>query len=91
MTPQTVDNKATQKIHVGNLAAKASEAEVRAVFAKHGNVVSYSRPTEGDAKQPGAFAFVEMAKEDAARAIKALDGQELAGQTMKVSEARANA
>lgn len=91
MTQQTVDSAATQKIHVGNLAVTASEADVRALFETHGNVASYSRPVAGDAKQPGTFAFVEMTKADAAKAINTLDGQDLAGQTMKVSEARATA
>ncbi|RJQ07155.1 MAG: RNA-binding protein [Dehalococcoidia bacterium] len=90
MTQQTVDST-PQKIHVGNLAAQASEADVRALFAVHGNVASYNRPTEGDAQQPSGFAFVEMTKDDAAKAIKALDGHELAGQAIKVSAARATA
>lgn len=90
MTQQTVDST-TQKIHIGNLAAQASEADVRALFAVHGNVASYARPTQGEAKEPSGFAFVEMTKDDATKAIAALDGHELAGQALKVSAARANA
>jgi RNA recognition motif-containing protein len=78
----------TQKIHIGNLAPASSEEGVRALFATHGEVASYERPVDAATKAPAAFAFVQMAPEAAAKAIAALNGQELDGQALRVSEAR---
>jgi RNA recognition motif-containing protein len=79
---------AMQKIHVGNLAATSSESGVRALFATHGAVSSYERPIESATKKPAGFAFVEMAQADAAKAIAALNGTQLDGQALRVSEAK---
>ncbi len=91
LTEQTIDSKATQRIHFGNLAPSASEADVRALFAVHGAVTSYERPSEDPAKSPAGYAFVVMSQADAPNAIKAVDGHELGGQALKVSEARPRA
>ena len=88
MTQTTVDPKETQKIHIGNLAASATEADVRALFSTHGEVASYERPMDKETKQPSGWAFVEMAQADAAKAIKAVNGQLLSEQALAVSEAR---
>ena len=77
-----------QKIHIGNLAAASNEAGVRALFASHGEVSSYDRPLDGKTQAPAGFAYVEMAQADAVKAIAAVNGQELDGQALRVSEAR---
>lgn len=85
----TPESEALQKIHVGNLAAASTEQGVRALFAEHGIVSSFERPTIEATKAPAGFAFVHMTRPDAAKAIAALNGHELDGQALRVTEARA--
>ena len=75
------------KIYVGNLAFSATEDEIRALFAEHGNVESVSLITDRETGQPRGFGFVEMSQ-GAERAISQLDGKEVGGRTLKVNEAR---
>jgi len=76
------------KIYVGNLPFSSTEDELRDVFGQHGDVESVAVITDRDTGRPRGFAFVEMADADsAATAIKALDGSELGGRSLRVNEA----
>ena len=77
-----------QKIYVGNLPFSATEEEVQALFAAHGEVLSCALPTDRETGRPRGFGFVEMANEDAATAIQALNGQDMGGRVLTVNEAR---
>src|SRR5512144_1838815 len=81
------------RIYVGNLSYSTTEEGLRAAFAADGRqVVAVSVITDRMSGRPRGFAFVEMASaEDAQKAIAALDGQQLDGRTLKVSEARERA
>jgi RNA recognition motif-containing protein len=61
---------------------------VRELFAVHGEVQSYERPLDKVTSVPAGFAYVGMAAADAAKAIAALNGQQLDGQELRVSEAK---
>ena len=87
-TQPTIDANAIQKIHIGNLALASSEASVREMFAKHGEVCSYERPVDKVTNAPGGFAYVGMARAEATKAISALNGQQLDGQALRISEAK---
>ena len=87
-TEQTIETNKIQKIHIGNLALTSSEAGVREFFAPHGEVRSFERPLDKVTNVPGGFAYVEMAQADAAKAITALNGQQLDGQALRISEAK---
>jgi RNA recognition motif-containing protein len=78
------------KLYVGNLNYETTEETLRAAFEADGRQVqSVSVITDRMTGQPRGFAFVEMASpQDAQNAISALDGRELDGRTLKVSEAR---
>jgi RNA recognition motif-containing protein len=76
------------KIYVGNLPFSANEESVRALFAQHGNVDSVALISDRDTGRPRGFGFVEMTKDDAARAIQNLNGHELDGRALKVNEAQ---
>src|SRR4029453_15793124 len=76
------------KIYVGNLPFSATEDAVRALFAQHGTVESVALPTDRDTGQKRGFGFVEMSRQDAARAIQSLNGQEMDGRALKVNEAQ---
>jgi RNA recognition motif-containing protein len=76
------------KIYVGNLPFTANEDAVRALFAQYGTVEAVALPTDRDTGQKRGFGFVEMSRQDAARAIQGLNGTELEGRTLKVNEAQ---
>ncbi len=61
---------------------------MRDLFAQHGDVVSCALPTDRETGRPRGFGFIEMSNEDAAKAIQALDGQQLGGRELRVNEAR---
>ena len=77
----------TQRIYVGNLSFNSTEAEVRELFAAHGEVLSCALPTDRETGRPRGFGFVEMADEDAKKAIQALDGREFGGRSLRVNPA----
>lgn len=66
----------------------ASEDDLRSLFATHGDVLSCAVPMDRDTQRPRGFGFVEMSSEDAAKAIRALDGQDMSGRALRVNEAR---
>ena len=76
------------KIYVGNLPFSATEETVRALFAQHGTVESVALPTDRDTGQKRGFGFVEMSRQDAARAIQGLNGHSMDGRQLKVNEAQ---
>jgi RNA recognition motif-containing protein len=76
------------KIYVGNLPFTATEDQVRALFAAHGTVESVALPNDRETGRPRGFGFVEMSQSDAARAIQAVNGQDLGGRALRVNEAQ---
>ena len=78
----------TLDIYVGNLPYTASESEIEQLFAEHGEVRRCSLPIDRDSGRPRGFGFVEMADEDARKAIAALDGTDFGGRDLRVNEAR---
>ena len=62
------------KLYVGNLSFSTSEAQLRDLFAQHGEVTSASLVMDRETGRPRGFGFVEFANDDQARAaITALD------------------
>ena len=76
------------KIYVGNLPFTANEDAVRTLFAQHGTVDSVALINDRETGRPRGFGFVEMPREDAARAIQSLNGQDMGGRALKVNEAQ---
>jgi len=76
------------KIYVGNLPFTATEDQVRALFAAHGTVESVALPNDRETGRPRGFGFVEMSQADSARAIQAVNGQDLGGRALRVNEAQ---
>ena len=78
------------KIYVGNLSLETGESEVRELFGQFGDVDDVTLITDRETGRPRGFGFVEIRNDQAAReAISALDGKEVGGRQLKVSEARA--
>ena len=79
----------SKKLYVGNLPFTSTEEDLRALFARHGSVDSVNVITDRETGRPRGFAFVEMTEASAAAdAIKALDGTQLGGRSLKVNEAQ---
>jgi RNA recognition motif-containing protein len=79
----------SKKIYVGNLPFSSTEEELKDVFGRHGTVEVVNLITDRESGRPRDFAFVEMEEASAAAdAIRALDGSDLGGRDIKVSEAQ---
>ena len=76
------------KLYVGNLSFTTTEESVRALFSQHGTVEKISLISDRDSGRPRGFGFVEMSNSDATRAMQALNGTELDGRSLRVSEAQ---
>jgi RNA recognition motif-containing protein len=78
-----------KSIFVGNLNFQTTEAELKALFEPFGLVGRIHIATDRETGRARGFAFVEMPNDaEAAKATAALDGKELGGRNLKVSEAR---
>jgi len=77
------------KLHVGNLSKQVTDAQLNDLAVPFGKVVSANVATERSSGESKGFAFVEFSSADEGRAaITGLDGREVNGQTLKVSEAK---
>ncbi len=78
-----------RKIYVGNLSFSVDSNQLSDVFAEFGTVDSANVITDRETGRSKGFAFVEMSAEDEAQAaIQKLNGMELAGRAMNISEAK---
>jgi len=76
-------------IYVGNLSYDATDEMIRQAFESFGQVTSAKIIKDKYSGQSRGFGFVEMPGESQAQtAIKSLNGKELLGKQMSVSEAR---
>lgn len=79
----------SKKIYIGNLPFNSTDGDLRDLFGRHGNVESVAVVMDRDTGRSRGFAFVEMEEASAADdAIRALDGSDLGGRNIRVSEAR---
>jgi len=77
-----------RKIYVGNISFDTTESDLESLFATHGTVASVTLITDRETGRSRGFAFVEMDADGADDAIRALDGTQLGGRTLRVNEAR---
>jgi RNA recognition motif-containing protein len=78
-----------KNIYIGNMSYDTTPDTLRTLFAAHGEVTSVDVVTDRATGRPRGFAFVEMATDEASKAaIAALDGRDVDGRTLKVSEAK---
>ena len=77
------------KLHVGNLSKQVTDAQLNELASPYGKPVSAQVATDRTSGTSKGFGFVEYSSDDEARAaIAGLDGREVDGQSIKVSEAR---
>ena len=74
------------KLFVGNLSFKLTEADLEAAFGQYGTVVSCAIPTDRDTGRKRGFAFIEMSSQaEAEAAIQGLNGRDMDGRQLAVS------
>jgi len=76
-------------IYVGNLSSNVTDETIREAFESFGQVASAKVIKDKYTGQSRGFGFVEMLEQAQAQAaIKSLNGKELLGKEISVSEAR---
>ena len=79
----------SSKLYVGNLSFDSTEADLKDLFGRHGSVESVAVIMDRETGRARGFAFVEMSEASAAQdAIRALDGTDFGGRSIKVNEAQ---
>ena len=77
------------KLFVGSLAWAVNDDSLAEFFAQAGTVASAKVIVDRESGRSKGFGFVEMSSdEDAAKAIDMLNGKDLEGRAVNVSEAR---
>ncbi len=77
------------KLFIGNLPYKATDAELQDFFSGAGTVTSATIIKERDSGRSKGFGFVEMSSDqEAEKAIEMLNGQDFQGRAIMVSIAR---
>lgn len=79
-----------KKLYVGNLPFSATEESLKEAFVQFGTVESVTIITDSETGRSKGFGFLEMAsQQEASSAIAKMNGTEMDGRTLKVSEAQA--
>ncbi len=77
------------KLFVGNLSFNITENDLQDAFAAFGTVTEVNLMLDRATNRPRGFAFVTMSsKEEADKAIQAMNGKQLDGRALTVNEAR---
>lgn len=77
------------KLYVGNLSYSVDSNQLAEIFSEFGTVASSNVIMDRDSGRSKGFGFVEMSTESEAQvAIEKLNGQDLGGRAMNISEAK---
>jgi len=78
-----------KKLFVGNLPYKVTDADLRDMFSKAGDVIKAEVIMDRDKGYSKGFGFVEMTNDaEADAAIEMYNGKEMEGRPLTVNEAR---
>lgn len=78
-----------KKLYFGGLAYGTTDESLQAAVASFGTVASAKVITDRETGRSRGFGFVEMSTDEEAQAvISGLDGKEIDGRVVRVSEAR---
>jgi len=79
----------SKKLYIGNLSFSVRDEELSNAFASFGTIVSARVVMDRDTGRSKGFGFVEFDSDDAGQnAIESMNGKELSGRPINVSEAR---
>jgi len=77
------------KLYVGNLSKQVTDAQLNDLATPYGKPVSANVATERSSGESKGFGFIEFTNADEGRAaMTGLDGRDVNGQALKVSEAK---
>lgn len=77
-----------KRLYVGNLSYSLQQKDLEEVFRSAGEVLNVKVVMDQETGRSKGFAFVEMATDDqGAQAIETLNGKEVGGRALKVTEA----
>ena len=80
----------SKKLFVGNLSFNTTSADLESLFAEMGTCESATVVTDRDTGRSRGFGFVEMSSAgEAEKAIASLNGRDVGGRQINVSEAKA--
>lgn len=78
-----------KRLYVGNLSYSTTDEMLKEAFSQAGTVESVNIITDKFSGRSKGFGFVEMSTdEEAAKAIETVNGKEMDGRNLNVSEAR---
>ena len=78
-----------KRLYIGNLSYGTTELDLRELFGQMGTVADAKVVMDRETGRPRGFAFVEMSTDgEAAKAIEQVNGRELGGRALNVSEAQ---
>ena len=78
-----------KKIYVGNLAFSIDSEQLSGIFSEFGTVASSNVIMDRDTGRSKGFGFIEMSSDNEAQtAIEKLNGMEVGGRQLKISEAK---
>ncbi|KYG65566.1 RNA-binding protein [Bdellovibrio bacteriovorus] len=81
-----------KKLYVGNLSFNVDSNQLTDAFSEFGTVDSANVITDRDTGRSKGFAFVEMSTDgEAQTVIQKLNGMDLSGRAMNISEAKPQA
>ena len=75
------------KLFVGNLPWSVGDMQLEELFQPHGDVTSARVITDRDSGRSRGFGFVEIEAPDIQSVITAINGREIDGRAIRVSEA----
>ncbi len=77
------------KVHVGNLSRQITDTQLNDLAVPFGTLLSANVATERSSGESKGFGFLDFSSDDEARAaITGLDGRDVNGQALKVSESK---
>lgn len=75
-------------LYVGNLPWSTKSEDLIAAFSQYGEIMNGRIITDRETGRSKGFGFVEVNDEDAEKIIEAMNGAELEGRVLTVSEAK---
>ncbi|OPF80376.1 RNA-binding protein [Streptomyces antioxidans] len=79
----------SKRLHVGNLSYQTTTQDLATLFGQFGEVLDATVITDRESGRSRGFGFVEMDEMAAEKAMAQLDGHEMDGRAVTVTEARA--
>ncbi|WP_030838000.1 RNA recognition motif domain-containing protein [Streptomyces hygroscopicus] len=79
----------SKRLHVGNLSYQTTTQDLATLFGQFGEVLDATVITDRESGRSRGFGFVEMDEAAAEKAMAQLNGSQLNGRAVTVTEARA--